>query len=205
MFWLLLIIAVLAPSDARAEDVEISRPDSINVHPLPLLIESIIVTYEHIFPGGHGLIIEPYGNFGVHTPESETRSQWWAGAAVGYRWHWSETQTSGFLGVHAGGGYGGGRAAGAASDPERRTETAIHWFVVPNIGGRIALSSSLNLTIRGGVGYADYDFVEVPDEEGTEGIPTSILLRGEHGEGFSRSSRDNSAVIDFELSAGWNF
>jgi hypothetical protein len=109
------------------------------------------VTYEYLFAGGHGLLIGAnafYANYNIGTGMG-------AGGSIGYRWHWSERQDSGFLGLHAGFDRDKKPLRITVNDMTEDSMVDISTFyLVSNIGKRWLVSDSINITARIGGGLA---------------------------------------------------
>lgn len=139
-----------AAQESIARPVHVEPSHSVNLG-LGTVWGSPSVTYEHLFAGGHGLLIGAnafYARYDIGTGMG-------AGGSIGYRWHWSKRQDSGFLGVHAG------------FDRDKRplritvndmTEDSLvdvsTFYLVSNIGKRWLVSDSINITARIGSGLA---------------------------------------------------
>jgi hypothetical protein len=79
------------------------------------------------------------------------------GGGVGYRWHWSGQQQSGFLGILAGYSAGSGSSTvsngGAVSNIDLTIKAP---WVVGNVGKRWQWDNGINITFRLGAGWAKY-------------------------------------------------
>ena len=101
------------------------------------------VTFEHLFNGTHGLIVE--GNVNLSSNRRRRRRRK-CGGAVGYRWHWRGRQNSGFLGVMIAHGMGAGTVtesdgmAAAMKYPDDLASTSIS---TANIGKRWMVSDAV--------------------------------------------------------------
>jgi len=137
------------------------KENSINGSPLGVLFGSYSVNYERLVGGTNGFMIE--GNFsrstGTSTVNGDSTSSKSSlyGGGVGYRWHWSGQQDSGFLGLMAGYsvGTGSGTVADAAGIQQFDLTIKAPW-VVANIGRRWQWDNGINFTIRAGAGWAKY-------------------------------------------------
>jgi len=148
-----------AKPEAKADAPKKDGPDgtnSINLNPLSLLGGYYGVSYEHLFDRTHGLLIEP---FLYRKASGDTKSSSFGGYA-GYRWHWSKSQNSGFLGVNAGAAFGTGSASittsvnGVSTTKSFDVNTRVI-EVTGNVGRRFAWDNGFNLTLRIGAGYAN--------------------------------------------------
>jgi len=142
---------VLAPALAAAQpapEKPAESANSINISPLGVLFGDYAVTYEHLFEGQHGLIVEGTALRSANDDASQRQF----GGAVGYRWHWRARQNSGFLGVMVAQGLGNGEVEvnGMTHDMTVRSTT-----VTGNIGKRWMIGPA-NITLRFGVGYGHY-------------------------------------------------
>lgn len=156
--------APAAPAYAPPPVVVETRPpkeNSINASPIGVLLGSYSLNYEHLFNGTHGLMAE--GNVGISsgtsssgTETSSSKSTTYGGG-VGYRWHWSGRQQSGFLGIMGGYSAGSGSSTittGGTAQTFDLTITAP--WLVGNIGKRWQWDSGVNFTFRVGAGWAKY-------------------------------------------------
>jgi opacity protein-like surface antigen len=143
-----------ASSVAAAEE----GANSINVSPLGLAFGSYNLTYERLTQGGHGFLVEGMLNRSKKSDASQTNG----GMSIGYRWHWSGGQDSGFLGANI--GYGRGIATGSitttssdgmATKKSFDVDTSI-LSATANVGRRFAFNNGLNITLRVGAGYGKY-------------------------------------------------
>jgi hypothetical protein len=137
------------------------KENSINGSPLGILYGAYSLNYERLVSGTHGFMIE--GNFSHSTGTSTINGDQTSsksllyGGGVGYRWHWSGQQQSGFLGLMAGYtvGTGSGTVTDAAGTNEFDLTIKAPW-VVANIGKRWQWDNGLNITFRIGAGWAKY-------------------------------------------------
>jgi hypothetical protein len=137
------------------------RENSINGSPLGVLFGSYSLNYERLVGGTNGFMIE--GNFsrstGTSTVNGDSTSSKSSlyGGGVGYRWHWSGQQDSGFLGLMAGYsvGTGSGTVSSGAGIQQFDLTIKAPW-VVANIGRRWQWDNGINFTIRAGAGWAKY-------------------------------------------------
>jgi hypothetical protein len=191
----MLALALLAvPSVAVADDAKLGvekkeATNSLNVSALGIVAGNYALTYEHLFNGHHGVIVE-----GILTRNSgEEGSSLQYGGAAGYRWHWSGKQASGFLGVMVAQGFGTGEVTingGMAHEMSVKSTT-----VTGNIGKRWAWGP-VNATLRIGLGYGNYSAkakdqnnMEAKNAEETMNAILAFLPIG----------------FDGELSIGFNF
>lgn len=125
------------------------KTDTINLSPLGVLVGDYALTYEHLFGGHHGLIVEGIGSRSA----SDDGSSLQFGGGVGYRWHWRGRQNSGFLGLMLAQRFGTGSVTenGMTHDMTVSSTT-----VTANIGKRWAITPALNVTFRIGAGYGKY-------------------------------------------------
>ena len=118
------------------------------------------ISYEFLGAGGHGLVLEANGFYSV----GEDGHSHGAGAAIGYRWHASRQQDSGFLGIHAGFDRGQSPATVTTDGMEETYRVNDQTFyVVGNVGKRWLLRTNFNITARLGAGYA-HRSLDVDDE-----------------------------------------
>lgn len=130
------------------------RANSINGSPLGALVGNYALNYERLVNGTHGFLVE--GVFSMRNDGGSSSSLY--GGGVGYRWHWSGRQNSGFLGLMAGYTVGTGEGKVGTGSGEQVFDLTISApFVVGNIGKRWAWDNGLNLTFRVGGGWAGYN------------------------------------------------
>jgi hypothetical protein len=105
------------------------------------------LSYEYLWHSS-GLILEVSGLYDREEDGTEMAAGW----AIGYRWHWSKRQDSGFLGIHTGYDYvSSPRTAEMMEAPLYDERT---FYVVGNIGKRWNMGNRVNITARLGAGYA---------------------------------------------------
>lgn len=182
-----------APAKARDTSAQADvRAHSVNLSPLGPLSGTYSVNYEHLFGGTHGLLVEGlYSN----TTDKDTKSNS-AGASVGYRWHWSDAQDSGFIGMTMAYETGTGTAKVTTNGESVSWDVDVTTLkLIPNIGRRWAWDSGFNITFRFGIGYAKYDVSTDSDEPGakeaTKLVDDLLTLL--------------PVGVDGELSVGWIF
>jgi len=182
--------ALAQPTAPAATIVEKApeKTNSVNISPLGALVGDFALTYEHLFAGQHGLIVE-----GIATRSSgDEGSSLQFGGGVGYRWHWRAKQNSGFLGVMFAQRFGSGSVTinDMTHDMAVRSTT-----VTANIGKRWMLTDAVNVTLRLGAGWGHHvatakeDTMEAKDAEDTMNGILSLLPIG----------------LDGELSVGYTF
>ena len=189
----MLALALLAvPTVAAADDTKLSvekkeATNSLNVSALGVFAGNYALTYEHLFNGHHGVLVE-----GIVTRNSgDEGSSLQYGGAAGYRWHWSGKQASGFLGIMVAQGFGTGEVTvnGMTHDMSVKSTT-----VTGNIGKRWAWGP-VNATLRVGLGYGNYSAKAKDssmDAKNAEEVMNTILAFLPIG-------------FDGELSIGFNF
>jgi hypothetical protein len=155
-FLALAVISVFATpvlaDDAVGVEKKAEPANSINVSPLGVVVGNYALTYERLFGGSHGLIVE--GNFGRQSSDDGNSQQF--GGGIGYRWHWRGRQNSGFLGVMVAQGFGTGEVTTNLSGAEMtHAMTFSATTVTGNIGKRW-MFGPVNATIRFGLGYGRY-------------------------------------------------
>lgn len=166
--------------------------NSVNINPLGALFGDYSVNFEHLVNGSHGLIAE--GVFSSTSDDNGTTTQ--AGAAVGYRWHWSGTQDSGFLGAMLGYKSGTSDVTVVSSGISKSFDLTVSApSITFNIGRRWAWQSGLNVTIRFGVGRAAYDITSTSTDAD---VQEAIKLADDMMNAFP-------VTLDGELSVGWIF
>ena len=194
----LIVASLFVVTPAFAQDSfltaapEQTRSDSINVNPIGFFHGTYSVNYEHLWHGTHGLLVE--GTF--LNLSDDASSSLGAGASIGYRWHWSHSQDSGFLGVNAGfwGGVGDGTVTESGMTSRTFDVDVRTLYVVGNIGRRWQWQNGLNLTFRVGAGVADYEVsTHSSDPQAQKGVKQvqdlldylPIALDGELSLGYS--------------------
>jgi hypothetical protein len=139
----------VAPQSITAP-ARIEPTDSVNLG-LGTVWGSPSITYQHLFAGGHGLVIGANAFYATH----EIGNGMGAGGSVGYRWHWRGRQDSGFLGLHA--GFDRDRAPMRITIDEMTEDAVVDistFYLVGNIGKRWMLNDDVNITARIGGGLA---------------------------------------------------
>jgi hypothetical protein len=136
-----------APAAAVSKPAE--RRHSVNVSPLGIAFGAYSVNYEHLFAGGHGLLVE--GSYAHDTDDDIGTSSW--GGALGYRWHTNGTQDSLFLGVTA--AYSQGHGYMIIDDERYEVDLASKGVTV-NVGKRWQTAGGLNVTLRIGGGWGEH-------------------------------------------------
>ena len=150
--------SVAAPVPAVPAEVPTTREErgepvnSININPLGVIGLNYAVTYERLFAGSHGLIVE-----GIATLASgdDGDSQQFGGG-IGYRWHWRGRQNSGFLGIMVSQGFGSGEVVISDGAGEMKHGMTVRSTTITGNIGKRWLFGPVNVTIRGGLGYGKY-------------------------------------------------
>jgi hypothetical protein len=152
-----------APATAPAAPMPAAEPlvieekaepkNSINISPLGLIAGNIALTYEHLFAGTHGVIVE--GVLARASGDEGDSLQF--GGSVGYRWHWRGRQNSGFLGVTFTQTVGSGSVTTNASGTEMTHDMSVRsTMLTGNIGKRWMLTDAINITARLGLGWGNH-------------------------------------------------
>lgn len=163
-----------------------AKINSVNFSPIGFLFGAYSLNYERLVDGQHGLIVE--GSFSSSSSGNTSSTSY--GGNFGYRWHWSKTQDSGFLGAMLGFASG----SGEVKEIDRTVDLTISApSVTMNIGRRWAWEGGFNITLRFGVGRAFYSVSS--NVEGSEEAVKSLedLLNA------------LPVTLDGELSIGWIF
>lgn len=127
--------------------------NSINISPLGLVAGNIALTYEHLFGGTHGVIVE--GVVARSSDDSGDSMQF--GGSVGYRWHWRGRQNSGFLGVTFTQTVGSGSVTETVNGAEMTHDMSVRsTMLTGNIGKRWMLTDAINITARLGLGWGHH-------------------------------------------------
>lgn len=184
--------AATDPLPPGVTDAVAPGENSVNMSPLGVLTGSYGVNYERLFGGAHGLLVEGT----LSRAEDDTSSSLSYGGLVGYRWHWSGQQSSGFLGLNAGYARGSGDSKVTVDGEEKSFDVDVTTLsVVPNIGKRWAWDFGLNITFRAGVGWGSYDVStqsKDPDAQDAVKLVDDLLTL-------------IPVALDGELSVGWVF
>jgi hypothetical protein len=179
----------VTPLVSVAEETALHKENSVNVSPIGLLYGSYSVNYERLLGRQHGLLGEAQ-----YTRSSEDGiDSSGLGVMAGYRWHWSESQESGFLGANV--GYT--RAASEASvDGETYNVTASGFPLVANVGYRWCWDAGFNVTFRVGAGkLMGLDLsTNSKDADAKEAVAD-----------VEKTYNKFPITFDGELSAGWVF
>lgn len=135
------------PSEALPQPLpKAEGNDSINVSPLGLLFGNLYVTYEHMWTGGHAVIVD----LGGGQSSGESGSEAHGSAGVGYRWHWRGRQNSGFVGLSLHQEIGSGTVT---NDDGTFDMSVRSTMLTANVGKRWMLGdSNWNITLRFGLG-----------------------------------------------------
>jgi hypothetical protein len=139
------------PSPSIAAAAVPEKEDSINLSPIGLLYGNVALSYEHLWNGTHGLVLEAEGSRASNDDSSATSG----GFGVGYRWHWSHKQDSGFLGIMATQSIGTGFVTYGENGSTMKYDMAIRaTTLTANIGKRWMIGDNINITARLGAGPA---------------------------------------------------
>ena len=162
-------IAQSAPGSAPIieKPVAAEKENSINVSPLGLLLGSYHLNYERLIGGYHGFLVEAdFANFSDDDSSSKS-----FGGSVGYCYHWSGEQDSGFVGVNAGHQRGTGEATlNTGSMKTFDVDTSVT-HLTANVGRRWAWNSGFNITLRIGAGWGNYNITtDSQDPEAQEAV-----------------------------------
>jgi Protein of unknown function (DUF3575) len=168
------------------------RTNSINVSPLGALLGNYAVTYEHLFNGSHGLIVEGNAAFDSNSDSSSHQ----LGGGVGYRWHWRGRQNSGFLGVMVAQSFGSGEVTTTSGGQDMTYEMGVRSTTITgNIGKRWMIGDAFNITLRLGLGWGHHTVTaKVNDQEAKDAETKLNDLLAYFPIGF-----------DGELSVGYTF
>lgn len=168
----LSLVAVSVPAAARAETADVQPvlaeqeepKNSINISPLGALVGNYALTYERLFGGSHGLVVEGIGGFASN--DSSSASQ--LGGAVGYRWHWSGRQNSGFLGVMVAQGIGSGEVTITENGQSMTHAMSVRSTTVTGNVGKRWMIGPANVTLRVGLGWGNYTAKVKSDAPGAQ-------------------------------------
>ncbi len=181
-----------APSVVAQVSPEAAPTNSINISPLGVLVGNYALTYEHLWNGTHGLIVEGIGSLASNSDSSSYQ----AGAGVGYRWHWRGKQNSGFLGVMVAQSIGGGEVKVTENGQTMSYAMNVRSTTVTgNVGKRWMIGDAFNITLRFGLGWGHHVAeAKVNDQEAKDAEKTLNELLAFIPIGF-----------DGELSVGYTF
>ncbi len=195
----LIFASSLIAVPAFAEDAQVitkqapaEKENSINVSPIGLVFGSYSVNYERLINGYHGFIVE--GDYARLSDDDSRQATF--GGNLGYRYHWSGGQDSGFVGLNVGYGQGRGEASTTTNNVTKTFDVdSTVTRVTANVGRRWAWDSGFNITLRVGAGYGDYKITTDSDDPEAKDAAKSIddLLT------------IFPVAIDGELSIGWAF
>jgi hypothetical protein len=140
--------------------------------------------------GTHGVLVETeYSN---QASDDGKESSGFLGT-VGYRWHWSNQQNSGFLGISI--SYTKGNSNASSNSGESFKMDYSNISATLNIGKRWAWDTGFNITFRVGVGHGNYSFSTEDNseeaQEATENLEKLLTLF--------------PVAFEGELSVGWIF
>lgn len=159
--------------------------NSINLSPLGLVAGNIALTYEHLFGGTHGVIVEGVMN----RSSNDDGDQLQFGGSLGYRWHWRGRQNSGFLGVTFTQTVGSGSVTQTVGGAEMTHDMTVRsTMITGNIGKRWMLTDAINITARLGLGWGNHvakakeDTQEAKDAEELMNDILAFLPIGAEGE-----------------------
>ena len=141
------------PPEPLVVDKKAEPTNSINISPLGLVAGNIALTYEHLFGGTHGVIVE-----GVMSRSSgDDGDSLQFGGSVGYRWHWRGRQNSGFLGVTFTQTVGAGEVTQSVNGATMTHDMSVRsTMLTGNIGKRWMLTDAVNITARLGLGWGHH-------------------------------------------------
>jgi hypothetical protein len=180
------------PGPSITQQAPAEKENSINVSPIGLVFGSYSVNYERLINGHHGFIVE--GDYARLSDDDSEQATF--GGNLGYRYHWSGGQDSGFVGLNVGYGQGTGEASTTTNDVTKTYDVdSSVTRVTANVGRRWAWNSGFNITLRVGAGYGDYNITTDSDDPEAQQAAKDIddLLTV------------FPVAIDGELSIGWAF
>ncbi|MEY3012735.1 MAG: hypothetical protein RIT45_1470 [Pseudomonadota bacterium] len=178
----------LPPEMAPPPEAAAFGVNSVNLSPLGVLFGSYSLNFEHLVDGYHGLLVE--GQFSQSSDENSSSTG--IGGGLGYRYHWSGTQDSGFVGAMV--AYQAGTAVATVNSQTFDISVGAASFTA-NIGRRWAWTSGFNVTLRFGVGRAIYDITSTSTDPDVQQAIDQV------------DSLMNALPVAFdgELSIGWIF
>lgn len=159
-----VVCAAAVPAEG-AEAVVMAAPaeraprlNSVNGHPWGALYGAFAFNYERLLTATHGVLVE--GEY-VHFGDSDDYVTSYGGN-LGWRWHWSGGQDSGFLGANLGYRHGGAGVNVAGGEGHSLSVDTL--YVVMNVGRRFAWKSGFNITLRIGGGRARHSVTADSDD-----------------------------------------
>jgi hypothetical protein len=170
--------------EALSVEKKAEPKNSINVSPLGVVVGNYALTYERLFAGSHGVIVEGIGS--ISNGDDGSYQQF--GGGVGYRWHWRGRQNSGFLGVMVASGFGTGDVTTNLSGAEMTHAMTVRSTTITGNIGKRWMFGPINATIRFGLGYGNYsakakeDSQEAKNAEETMNDLLSLIPIGFDGE-----------------------
>lgn len=178
----------VAQSQVKAPE----KSNSVNVSPLGALLGNYSLTFEHLFNGTHGVIVEGNASY----DSSSDASSYQMGGGVGYRWHWRGRQNSGFLGVMVAQSFGNGEVTTTSGGQEMTYEMGVRSTTITgNIGKRWMIGDAFNITFRLGLGWGHHVASAKVNDQAAKDAETKLNdLLAYFPIGF-----------DGELSVGYNF
>ena len=168
------------------------KQNSINVSPIGLVFGSYSLNYERLVNRHHGFIVE--GDYARLSDDESEQATF--GGNIGYRYHWSGGQDSGFVGLNVGYAQGTGEASTTTNDVTKTFDVdSTVTRVTANVGRRWAWNSGFNITLRVGAGYGDYTIT-------TQSADPEALDAAKNIDDLLTVF---PVAIDGELSVGWAF
>jgi hypothetical protein len=142
---------------APVKAVETIKANSLNFDLSGLILKGVALNYEHLFEGGHGLLVEGVFRLGSDSDTGKTAPS--GNVSLGYRYHFSGKQSSWFAGplLTFSVGSGEGSVTNTDADGTQSTKsfpigyTAISGTA--NVGRRWVIADTVNITARIGAGY----------------------------------------------------
>jgi len=176
-------------TQVKSDDDAPQGVNSLNLSPIGFLFGAYSVNYERLIGGSHGFISE----FSYLSSKSGGFSTTTSGLRAGYRWHWSQSQNSGFVGAML--AYENGSTTMETSERNKYDVTLSAPSVSFNIGRRWAWTGGFNITLRLGVGRAFRTL-------STSGKSSEADAAIDEAEAYLNKI---PVTIDSELSVGWVF
>lgn len=142
----------LAQPEAPAVEKPRDPVNSINVSPLGALVGNYAVTYERLFAGSHGLIVEGIGSYSSNDDGDSTQF----GGGLGYRWHWRGRQNSGFLGIMVAQSFGTGDVTIESGGVKMSHAMSVRSTTITGNIGKRWMFGPVNLTVGLGLGWGNH-------------------------------------------------
>ena len=147
-----------ADASGPAAAVEVAsepfKANSVNYDLSALVLKGFAANYEHLFKGGHGVLVEGVFRLGKEDGTSKTAMS--GGLSLGYRYHFTGEQSSWFAGPLLTASFGSGEGSVTGNDNVTKKTFPVSYASIAataNVGRRWVIASTVNITGRIGAGY----------------------------------------------------